>query len=124
MGLHRLLAPEDGRAAADPDCPRHRLRAAGRHVRLRTRVAIAVGAVVFGALAVVAAIVYPAVGANLRGQDDESLVQVDKEAPPIAAKLKRARTPLGQLVPFGNTELQIVPAAEVGPTSGFVGITD
>ena len=91
---------------------------------LRTRVAIAVGAVVFGALAIVAAVVYPAVGANLRGQDDESLMQVAKEAPRIAAKLKQARTPLGQLVPFGNTELQIVPNAEVGPTSGFVGITD
>jgi hypothetical protein len=43
---------------------------------LRTRVAIAVGAVVFGALAVVAAVVYPAVGANLRGQDDASLTGV------------------------------------------------
>ena len=91
---------------------------------LRTRVAFAVGAVVFGALAVVAAVVYPAVGANLRGQDDESLVQVAKEAPTIAAKLKRARAPLGQLVPFGNTQLQIVPDAVVGPTSGFVGITE
>jgi len=92
-------------------------------VSLRTRVAIAVGAVVFGALALVAAVVYPAVGANLRAQDDESLVQVAKEAPAIAAKLKRARTPLGELVPFGNTQLQIVPDAVVGPTNGFVGIT-
>lgn len=91
---------------------------------LRTRVAIAVGAVVFGALAVVAAVVYAAVGANLRGQYDESLVQVAKEAPTIAAKLKQARTPLGQLVPFGNTQLQIVPAAAAGPTNGFVAITD
>jgi signal transduction histidine kinase len=93
-------------------------------VSLRTRVAFAVGAVVFGALAIVAAVVYPAVGANLRAQDDESLVQVAKEAPTIAAKLKQARTPLGQLVPFGSTQLQIVPDATVGPTSGFVGITD
>ena len=37
---------------------------------LRTRVAIAVGVVVFCALAIVAAVVYPAVGANLRGQND------------------------------------------------------
>jgi signal transduction histidine kinase len=90
---------------------------------LRTRVAIAVGAVVFGALAVVAAVVYLAVGANLRGQDDESLVQVAKMAPTIAAKLKQART-LGQLVPFGDTQLQILPDAATGPTNGFVGITD
>ena len=58
---------------------------------LRTRVAIAVGVVVFGALAIVAAVVYPAVGANLRGQNDNSLVHVAK-APQIAAKLKQART--------------------------------
>ncbi|HEY1321714.1 MAG TPA: HAMP domain-containing sensor histidine kinase [Streptosporangiaceae bacterium] len=90
---------------------------------LRTRVAVTVGAIVFGALAIVAAVVYPAVGANLRGQNDASLVQVAKNAPTIAAKLKRAGT-LGQLVPFGNTQLQIVPAAAVGPTDGFAGITD
>jgi signal transduction histidine kinase len=90
---------------------------------LRTRVAIAVGAVVFGALAVVAAVVYLAVGANLRGQDDESLVQVAKMAPTIAAKLKQAGA-LGQLVPFGDTQLQILPDAAAGPTTGFVNITD
>jgi len=93
-------------------------------VSLRTRVAIAVGAVVFGALAIVAAVVYQAVGANLRGQDDQSLIQVAKEAPTIATKLKQDSTPLGQLVPFGNTQLQIVPDAAAGPTNGFVGITD
>jgi two-component system sensor histidine kinase MprB len=91
---------------------------------LRTRVAIAVGVVVFGALAIVAAVVYPAVGANLRGQNDESLVRVAKEAPTIATKLKKSRTPLGQLVPFGSTQLQIVPDATTGPTNGFVDITD
>jgi signal transduction histidine kinase len=89
---------------------------------LRTRLAIAVGAIVFGALAIVAAVVYPAVGADLRGKNDESLVQVAKNAPAIAAKLKQSGT-LGQLVPFGNTQLQIVPDATVGPTHGFVGIT-
>jgi two-component system sensor histidine kinase MprB len=89
---------------------------------LRTRVAIAVGAVVFGALAVVAAVVYPAVGANLRGQDDASLVQVAANAQTIAAKLKQAHT-VGQLVPFGSTQLQIVPDATVGPVNGFVGVT-
>jgi two-component system sensor histidine kinase MprB len=92
-------------------------------MNLRTRLAIAVGAVVFGALAVVAAVVYSAVGANVRGQDDESLAQVAKMAPTITAKLKQART-LGQLVPFGDTQLQILPDAGAGPTNGFVGITD
>jgi signal transduction histidine kinase len=90
---------------------------------LRTRVALAVGAVVFAALAAVAAVIYPAVGANLRGQADEALVQVAGQAPTIAGKLKQARASLGQLVPFGDTQLQIVPASEAGPTNGFVGIT-
>jgi two-component system sensor histidine kinase MprB len=89
---------------------------------LRTRVAIAVGAVVFGALAVVAAVVYPAVGANLRGQDDNSLIQVAGNAQTIAAKLKQTHT-VGQLVPFGSTQLQILPDATVGPVNGFVGVT-
>jgi len=89
---------------------------------LRTRVAIAVGVVVFCALAIVAAVVYPAVGANLRGKNDQALVQVAKEAPTIAAKLKKAGA-VGQRVPFGSTQLQIVPDAVAGPTDGFVGIT-
>ena len=89
---------------------------------LRARVAIAVGAVVFGALALVAAVVYPAVGANLRGQDDASLVQVASNAQTIAAKLKQAHT-VGQLVPFGSTQLQILPDATAGPVNGFVSVT-
>jgi len=89
---------------------------------LRARVAIAVGAVVFVALAAVAAVIYPAVGANLRGQDDASLVQVAGNAQTIAAKLKQAHT-VGQLVPFGSTQLQILPDATVGPTNGFVDVT-
>jgi signal transduction histidine kinase len=89
---------------------------------LRARVALAVGAVVFCALAVVAAVVYPAVGANLRGQGDASLVQVADDAPSVAAKLKQAGD-LGQLVPFGSTQLQILPEAAVGATRGFVDVT-
>jgi hypothetical protein len=65
----------------------------------------------------VAAVVYPAVGANLRGKNDESLVQVAEEAPTIAAELKQAGT-VGQLVPFGNTQLQILPGATTGPRTG------
>jgi two-component system, OmpR family, sensor histidine kinase MprB len=90
---------------------------------LRTRVAIAVGMVVFCALAIVAAVVYRAVGANLRGKNDQSLVQVAGEAPAIARKLKQAGT-VGQLVPFGDTQLQLLPGATAGPTDGFVGLTD
>jgi signal transduction histidine kinase len=89
---------------------------------LRTRVAIAVGVVVFGVLAIVAAVVYPAVGANLREKNDQALIQVARQAPAIAAKLKQAGT-VGQLVPFGATELQILPDATTGPTNGFVGLT-
>jgi two-component system, OmpR family, sensor histidine kinase MprB len=89
---------------------------------LRTRVAIAVGAVVFGVLTIVAAVIYPAVGANLREKNDQALIQVARQAPAIAAKLKQAGT-VGQLVPFGATQLQILPGATVGPTNGFVGIT-
>src|SRR6516225_7142350 len=89
---------------------------------LRTRVAIAVGAVVFGTLAIVAAVVYPAVGANLREKNDQALIQVAKEAPAIAAKLKQAGT-VGQLVPFGASQLQILPNATTGPTNGFVDLT-
>jgi signal transduction histidine kinase len=92
-------------------------------MNLRTRVAIAVGMVVLGALAVVAAVVYPAVGANLRGQSDQSLVQVARQAPQLATKLKKSRTPFGQLVPFGDSQLQIVPGATAGPANGFVPIT-
>jgi len=89
---------------------------------LRTRVAIAVGAVVFGTLAIVAAVVYPAVGANLREKNDQALIQVAREAPTIAAKLKQAGT-VGQLVPFGASQLQILPNATTGPTNGFVDLT-
>jgi signal transduction histidine kinase len=90
---------------------------------LRTRLAVAVGVVVFGALAIVAAVIYPAVSANLRGQDDASLVQAAQQAPTLMTKLKQSRTPIGQLIALGTTQLQIVPAAAPGPTTGFLAIT-
>jgi two-component system sensor histidine kinase MprB len=89
---------------------------------LRARVAIAVGVVVFCTLAIVAAVVYPTVEANLRGRYDASLVQVAGNAPDIAVKLKQSGS-IGQLVPFGSTQLQILPGAAAGPTSGFVDVT-
>ncbi len=90
---------------------------------LRTRVAIAVGAVVFCALTIVAAVVYPTLGAKLRDKNDQSLVQVAQESPTIAGKLKAAHS-VGDLVPFGNTQLQILPDVTIGPAKGFVDITN
>ena len=46
-----------------------------------------------------------------------------KNAPVIAGKLKKAGT-LGQLVPFGSTQLQILPGAQVGRPNGFVAVTE
>jgi signal transduction histidine kinase len=92
-------------------------------VSLRTRVAIAVGVVVLCALTIVAAVVYPAVAASLREQIDQSLLQVARNAPTVAGKLKKAAV-IGQLVPFGSTQLQILPDAVPGPTDGFVGLTE
>ncbi len=91
---------------------------------LRTRVAIAVGVVVLCALAIVAAVVYPAVGTNLRAKYDQSLIQVAQNAPAVAAKLKHSGTAFGLLVPFGSTQLQILPDATAGPTRGFVAVTN
>ncbi|HEX7162071.1 MAG TPA: HAMP domain-containing protein [Trebonia sp.] len=91
---------------------------------LRARVAIAVGVVVFCALAIVAAVVYPVVGANLHAQDDESLMQVADNAPMTATKLKQSGAVLGQLVPFGDAQLQILPEPTPGPFGGFVDVTD
>src|SRR6185437_11582182 len=124
VGLHQLSAAEDGRATADPNRPRAWLRAAGRGMSLRTRVAIAVGVVVLCALAIVAAVVYPAVGTNLRAKYDQSLIQVAQNAPAVAAKLKHSGTAFGLLVPFGSTQLQILPDATAGPTRGFVAVTN
>jgi len=90
---------------------------------LRSRVAIAVGVVVFCALAIVAAVVYPVVSANLHAQEDESLMQVADNAPMTAPKLKQAGA-LGQPVPFGDAYLEIRPEPVPGSTDGFVSITD
>ena len=50
-------------------------------------------------------------------------MEVAENVPAISAQLKQART-IGQLVPFGSTQLQILPDAAVGHTAGFVDITD
>lgn len=86
---------------------------------LRARVAIAVGVVVLGALAIVAAVLYPVASASLRAQSDASLVQAADEAPSLVAKLKQAGG-FGQLISLGDTELQILPDVLSGPGSGNV----
>ena len=111
-----VFATREGGAQQRPDgC-------AGSTVSLRARVAIAVGVVVLCALTIAAAVIYPAVAANLRDQTDQSLLQVARDAPTVAGKLKQTGT-LGQLVPFGNTQLQILPGVAPGPTDGFVGVS-
>jgi two-component system sensor histidine kinase MprB len=50
-------------------------------------------------------------------------VRVAENAPTIAAQFKQTGA-LGQLVPFGSTQLQVLPGATAGQTSGFVDVTD
>jgi two-component system sensor histidine kinase MprB len=92
-------------------------------VSLRARVAIAVGAVVFCALAVVGAVVYPVIGANLDAASDASLAQAVRTAPAITPQLKQSGA-IEAVVPFGDARLVILPAAAAGPASGFVGVTE
>ncbi len=100
-------------------------------MNLHTRLAVAGGTVVVGAMILVSAVLYPAVRANLRGQTDSSLILAAEQAPEVAAaiKTKYLRTgvepdfPLGPLG-IGNTQLQIVPdPVRVGPSTQFIDIT-
>ncbi|GAA1017072.1 two-component sensor histidine kinase [Acrocarpospora pleiomorpha] len=100
-------------------------------MNLRTRLAIAGGSVVAGALVLVSVILYPAVEANLRGQLDSSLVVAVGQAPEVARAIKTKwnrsnaqpdfpAVPLG----IGNTQLQIVPdPVQAGPSTEFVDLT-
>ncbi|WP_424534489.1 sensor histidine kinase [Sphaerisporangium viridialbum] len=100
-------------------------------MNLRTRLSIAGGSVVAGALVLVSAVLYPAVEANLRGQIDSSLVAAVGQAPAVAmaikAKYSMSNTqpdfpavPLG----IGNTQLQIVPGPVlIGPSTQFIDLT-
>ena len=85
---------------------------------LRTRVAIAVGVVVLGALAVVAAVVYPAVGAKPARAERPDAGAGDQQAPQIATKLKKSRTPFGQLVPFGDRSCRSCPTPRPDQRTG------
>ncbi|GAB3132910.1 sensor histidine kinase [Microbispora hainanensis] len=100
-------------------------------MNLRTRLAIAGGSVVAGALVLVSVVLYPAVNANLRGQMDNALIAAAGRAPSVAAainaKLRDVNgdpgfptAPLG----IGSTQLQIVPApVRAGPSAEFVDLT-
>ncbi|WP_167521344.1 sensor histidine kinase [Microbispora triticiradicis] len=100
-------------------------------MNLRTRLAIAGGSVVAGALVLVSVVLYPAVNANLRGQIDNTLVVAAGQAPNVAAAIKAKfrdvngepgfpTVPLG----IGSTQLQIVPEpVRIGPSTEFVDIT-
>ncbi|AWS46924.1 HAMP domain-containing sensor histidine kinase [Streptosporangium sp. 'caverna'] len=100
-------------------------------MNLRTRLAIAGGSVVAGALVLVSVVLYPAVEANLRGQIDSSLVVAVGQAPAVAMAIKAKYSmsnaepdfpavPLG----IGSTQLQIVPdPVRIGPSTQFVDLT-
>lgn len=100
-------------------------------MNLRTRLAIAGGSVVAGALVLVSVVLYPAVSANLRGQMDSALIAAAGRAPEVAAAIKAKfrdangepgfpTAPLG----IGSTQLQIVPGpVQVGPSTEFVDLT-
>jgi two-component system sensor histidine kinase MprB len=84
-------------------------------MNLRTRFAIAGGAVVAGSLVLVAAVLYPAVDANLRRQLDRGLVVAAEQAPSVAAAIKAKYASAGEQSDFptgpigiGSTQLQIV----------------
>ena len=100
-------------------------------MNLHTRLALAGGSVVAGAVALVSVVLYPSVEANLRDQIDSSLVVAAGQAPDVAKAIKAKYStsdkesafpavPLG----IGSTQLQIVPGpVRVGPSTRFVDLT-
>jgi two-component system sensor histidine kinase MprB len=100
-------------------------------VNLRTRVALAGGAVVICALSLVAAILYPAVEAGMRGQIDSSLVLAAHQAPELTRQVKAkmavsgGKAALGDVVlTIGTTAVHFDPApVAAGPDAKFVDLT-
>jgi len=98
---------------------------------LRTRIAIAGGAVVAGALLLVSLVLYPAVESNVRGHLDHTLTVAAAQAPETeqAIKAKFAETAIDPGFPaspvaIGNIQLQIVAGpVRVGPSAAFVDLT-
>src|SRR5258705_8658690 len=86
-------------------------------MNLRTRLAVAGGSVVAGALVLVSLVLYPLVEANLRGQLDDSLVLAAGQASAVAGAIKAKLTATGAGADFpavplaiGSTQLQSLPA--------------
>lgn len=100
-------------------------------MNLRTRLTLAGGSVVLGALLLTSVILYPAVNAKLHDQIDGSLVRSAADAPQIVDQLKRKVTALGGgpayltgPVNVGSSTLQLVPGPiSPGPGSGFIPLT-
>lgn len=104
-------------------------------MKLRTRVALAGGAVVVAALILVGAVEYPAVDDELHGQLDSSLAEMVKSAPDTfdAVKQKVARAeevgepnPLkgtGTVLDVGTGKMQLVQDPRLSPATDFADIT-
>ncbi|NUP38304.1 MAG: HAMP domain-containing histidine kinase, partial [Streptomyces sp.] len=93
---------------------------------LRTRVALAVAAVVAAALVAVSLVVYPATAAGLAGQHDGELVTAAGQAPRLLDSFKTADSPLPTTpISVGDTLLQFWPGPlRAGPTDGFVPLAE
>lgn len=98
---------------------------------LRSRIALAGAAIVFGVLVVASVILYPAVGGSLHNQVDASLARSAADAPSLLARLKqkasKERSPVGflALLTVGGTSVQFIPGPVTpGPTGYFIPITD
>jgi two-component system sensor histidine kinase MprB len=100
-------------------------------VSLRTRIAVAGGAVVAAALVLVSLVLFPAVQANLRNHLDHTLVVAAGQAPDMAAAIKAkfggdGTKPEFPTVPvgIGTVQLQIVPGpVRAGPSERFADLT-
>lgn len=99
-------------------------------MNLRTRIALAGGAVVVGALVLVGMVLYPAVDAGLRNQLDASLIQAaDQAAGILPAPQADSQIGLssssddGTAVAVGTTQLEVIPSASIGPAGALVDVT-
>ncbi|MEW9528277.1 ATP-binding protein [Microbispora sp. NPDC049125] len=92
---------------------------------LRTRVALAGGAVVMAALLAASLILYGALDANLHDQLDTSLVRGAATSTDVLRQLKRKDDVDQGPVKVGGTAVQFVPSpVKAGPTLGFLPLTE
>lgn len=105
-------------------------------MNLRTRLAVAGGSIVAGALVLVSVVLYPAVDTSLRGQIDKALATAAAQAPDVAAYIKSqnappdGQSPTASLFPpismgIGTTKLQIIPSdvVRIGPSAQFIDVS-